>query len=57
MNHNCKCGGRICSLDWQWNEVKQCSFPSPLSESEPNVAHFQCDKCGRKYNQRKRQKN
>ena len=61
MNHNCRCGGRILSLDWRWDPNFECcgrkgfSVASDTQLAEPTVAHFQCNKCGQKYNQRKRQ--
>lgn len=56
MNRNCKCGGRLKRLDIVGEYDKKLKRIM-YSDTNPDVARFQCEKCGRNYSQRKRKSN
>ena len=57
MNHNCKCGGRLLRSDLIKVYDKRSPIGYYIQDSDKLIAHFKCNKCGKEYQQRKRQPN
>jgi hypothetical protein len=56
MIHKCKCGGRLLRSDRIMIPSKESPVGYYIQDIDAKIAHFVCNGCGRRYQQRKRQK-
>jgi hypothetical protein len=54
MIHRCKCGGRLLRSDRMLVPVKGSRTGYFLIDLDQEIAHFECDRCRKKYQQKKR---